>query len=100
MPIGEKLRNVYRGLPVISDWVNIDSSSTPGVQNVFYLDGKYAFLRRVCLSVCLSARISQKRFKNGDFQILSPPPFFNQSKKIPTVFDTRPKYLKSLGPDF
>jgi len=27
-------------------------------------------------------------------------PFFNQSKKIPTVFDTRPKYLKSLRPDF
>ena len=38
--------------------------------------------------------------KNDDFQILSPPPFFNQSKKFPAVSDTRPKYLKSLGPDF
>ena len=38
--------------------------------------------------------------KNDDFQNLSPPPFFNQSKKIATVSNTRPKYLKSLGQIF
>jgi len=39
-------------------------------------------------------------FKNDDFQNLSPVPFFNHIKKIPMVSDIRPKYLKSLGPDF
>jgi len=28
------------------------------------------------------------------------PCHFQPFKKIPTVSDTRPKYLKSLGPDF
>jgi len=35
-----------------------------------------------------------------DFQILSPLPFFNQSKKIPMVSDTRPLYLKLLARTF
>jgi len=39
-------------------------------------------------------------FKNDDFQNLSPLPFFNQSKKVPAVSDSRPKYQKSLGLDF
>jgi len=37
------------------------------------------------------------------FKFYHLPPFFNQSKKfkkIPVVSDTRPKYLKSLRPDF
>jgi len=37
--------------------------------------------------------------KNDDFQILSPLPFFNQSK-TPMVSDTRPKYIKSLSQIF